>query len=257
MSGLMLCKAQSDVPYYIKEIGKNIYSIEELSYYLYNHLYLVDEDFFDDTLIDYIEKTLENSKVAFGLRQAIEHGATLSELVSFVIKTSGYYNAAEIQSFQKQLDLLRTSSTTERQKAKADILMSHKKYSMALDIYNKIIAHPEPDVSSYFYGNVYNNIGVIYANMFDFEEARSIFSRAFKINHDTLTLKHLIYSEIMCDDDLEKTLERYSISGEMIENCKREIATIKNDDMHMYHDNLSLEKCVDKIKQEYETQFLL
>ena len=54
MSGLMLTQTQSDVPYFIKEIGKNVYSIEELSYYLYNHLYLVDEDFFGDDLIEYI-----------------------------------------------------------------------------------------------------------------------------------------------------------------------------------------------------------
>ncbi|MFQ6932201.1 MAG: hypothetical protein ACLRR3_14785 [Eubacterium sp.] len=40
----------ADKPYYIKEINKNIYSIEELSYYLYNYLYLIDDQFFSDEL---------------------------------------------------------------------------------------------------------------------------------------------------------------------------------------------------------------
>jgi len=256
MSGLMLTQAQSDVPYYIKEIGKNVYSIEELSFYLYNHLYLVDEDFFNEELIEYIDNCLENSMVANGLKQAMEHSAPLSELVSFVIKASGYYNAEEIRIFQKQLDLLRTSTITQRQKAKADILMSHRKYSMALDIYNKIVMHPDPEESSVFYGNVYNNIGVIYANMFAFEEARDLFGRAYKINHSIATLRHLIYSDIMCDGNLEKTLERFSISSEMIESCKRDIDDVVNNGDDIFEYVSEPLKCIDLFKYEYEQEML-
>lgn len=256
MSGLMLTQTQSDVPYFIKEIGKNVYSIEELSYYLYNHLYLVDEDFFGDDLIEYIDEYLENSMVANGLKQAIEHGASLSELVSFVIKASGYYNAEEIRIFQKQLDLLRTSTITQRQKSKADILMGHRKFSMALDIYNKIVMHPDPEETSVFYGNVYNNIGVIYANMFAFEDARDLFQRAYKINHSIVTLKHLIYSDIMCDGNLEKTLERFSISSEMIENCKREIDAIRNEEYNFLDGESDISRCIDIFKYEYEQEML-
>ena len=257
MSGLIYSKAQSDVPYYIKEIGKNIYSIEELSFYLYNYLYLVDEDFFDEKLIDYIENQLDNTKVASGLRQAIEHDATLSEMVSVVIKNSGYHNANEIHDFQKQLDLLRASSMTERQKAKADILMNNRKFSMALDIYNKIAQNREPDISGEFYGNVYNNIGVVYANVFDFEQAKLYFSRAYSTNHDLLSLKHLIYAAIMLNEDLDKTLERYSISSDMVEKCKSDIEGIMKDENHLFSMDEDLEKYVENIKQEYENEFLI
>ena len=46
MSDITMCTLHSEKPYYITEINKNIYSIEELNYYLYNYLYLVDEEFF-------------------------------------------------------------------------------------------------------------------------------------------------------------------------------------------------------------------
>ena len=55
MSDITMCTLHSEKPYYITEINKNIYSIEELNYYLYNYLYLVDEEFFSESLIDYIE----------------------------------------------------------------------------------------------------------------------------------------------------------------------------------------------------------
>ena len=45
----------------VTEINKNIYSIEELNYYLYNYLYLVDEEFFSESLIDYIENELDEA----------------------------------------------------------------------------------------------------------------------------------------------------------------------------------------------------
>mgnify|MGYP000986260210 FL=1 len=51
MSDITMCTLHSEKPYYITEINKNIYSIEELNYYLYNYLYLVDEEFFSESLI--------------------------------------------------------------------------------------------------------------------------------------------------------------------------------------------------------------
>ena len=36
MNDITLCTMHTEKPYYIKEINKNIYSIEELSYYLFN-----------------------------------------------------------------------------------------------------------------------------------------------------------------------------------------------------------------------------
>ena len=43
MSGYILCQVKkAEKPFYIENISTNIYSIEELCYYLYNNLYLVD-----------------------------------------------------------------------------------------------------------------------------------------------------------------------------------------------------------------------
>ena len=86
MNRITLCTIHTEKPYYIKEINKHIYSIEELSYYLFNYLYLVDDSFFSDGLIDYIENELEQKTIASGLRQIIANKGTLCEKISFVIK---------------------------------------------------------------------------------------------------------------------------------------------------------------------------
>ena len=88
MSDITMCTLHSEKPYYITEINKNIYSIEELNYYLYNYLYLVDEEFFSESLIDYIENELKQTTIATGLRQALNKNGNLGEMIAFVIKNS-------------------------------------------------------------------------------------------------------------------------------------------------------------------------
>lgn len=86
MNYITLCTIHTEKPYYIKEVNKNIYSIEELSYYLYNYLYLIDDTFFSDTLIDYIENELKQTTIASGLKQIIAKKGELGEKLPLLLK---------------------------------------------------------------------------------------------------------------------------------------------------------------------------
>ena len=141
MSGLMLCTMQAQKPYFIKEINKNIYSVEELSYYLYNYLYLVEEKFFSDALIDYLEETLEQKSIADGLKHLADRGGNLGEKISFVVKNSGYYSSKEVEELERHLVMLNSKSSAERVKAKADLLMNNHKYNLAIVFYKNIVVH--------------------------------------------------------------------------------------------------------------------
>ena len=46
------------MPYYIENISTNIYSIEELCYYFYHNIYLLDETILNEHLCDWIRKEL-------------------------------------------------------------------------------------------------------------------------------------------------------------------------------------------------------
>ena len=139
MSDITMCTLHSEKPYYITEINKNIYSIEELNYYLYNYLYLVDEEFFSESLIDYIENELKQTTIATGLRQALNKNGNLGEMIAFVIKNSGYYTQKEADDLERHLVMLNSKTSAERIKAKADILLDNHKYNMAISFYQSII----------------------------------------------------------------------------------------------------------------------
>ena len=52
MSGYILCQVKrAKNPYYISNISTNIYSIEELCYYLYHNIYLLDETIINEQLL--------------------------------------------------------------------------------------------------------------------------------------------------------------------------------------------------------------
>ena len=56
MAGVILSRSKySDKPYYISNMSINIYSMEELCYYIYNNIYLIGTDLLEPGLISYIE----------------------------------------------------------------------------------------------------------------------------------------------------------------------------------------------------------
>ena len=51
MSGYILCQTKkAEHPYFVESISTNIYTIEELCYYLYHNLYLVDQTIINEDL---------------------------------------------------------------------------------------------------------------------------------------------------------------------------------------------------------------
>lgn len=230
MSGLMLCTMQAQKPYFVKEINKNIYSIEELSYYLYNYLYLVEDKFFGDALIDYLENTLELKSIADGLRQLGERKGKLGEKISFVVKNSGYYSQKEVDELERHLVMLNSKTSSERIKAKADILMENHKYNMAIIFYRNILNKGRSsELSEEFYGDVYNNLGVAYTRMFEYATAAACFRSAYNLSGKKEVLDSIIKADLM--DGNEKRLKldqsQYKLSDMAINKLRTEIMQVR------------------------------
>ena len=59
MGELLLChETIAALPYYIEETGINIYSMEELSYYISGNVYLLDHSFMCESLCTWGEKQM-------------------------------------------------------------------------------------------------------------------------------------------------------------------------------------------------------
>ena len=58
VSGYILCQTKrAKLPYFIENISTNVYSIEELCYYLYHNLYLIDQTIMNEGLCSWIQES--------------------------------------------------------------------------------------------------------------------------------------------------------------------------------------------------------
>ena len=137
----MLCSKKSDVPYRIADTDVDIYSIEELAYYLCNNVYFVDDSFFKQGLIDYIEKQLGLKKIAKRLKFAMGQKADFAELVMIIVAGSLYYNDQEIKTFERELKAISSKSMLERMKARADMLYENGRIGGAKQVYENILGN--------------------------------------------------------------------------------------------------------------------
>ena len=199
MAGLLLCRTRyAERPYYISNMGVNIYSLEELCYYIYNNIYLIGTDLFDEGLTDYISGELGEKELAEQLEFLITENAGLSELVMTVLRYVDYYSEEEIDALAGTIESLDTQNASERLKLRADNFLSNKRYSNAVHNY-EIIVYGQKDInlSDDFYGNVWHNMGVAYAGMFEFGDAVQCFKRAYALNSNDESLKASFAAEYL------------------------------------------------------------
>ena len=133
MGELLLCnEAIAAMPYYIEGVSINVYSIEELNYYIINNTYLLDDDFMSLELCTWIENHAHLPKLAMHLRTIISTNGRLSAFVTELLEYSGYCTKEELKNTHDALKELEEKSEFECLKIRA----GHK-LSRAYSVYRK------------------------------------------------------------------------------------------------------------------------
>lgn len=194
MSGLILCRTkEAKVPYCISNMDLNIYSLEELCYYIYNNIYLIGIDLVDAKLVEFIREEIGEVMLADRLAYLLEQKAGLAEIVITILKYVDYYNVGEIEEIREILETLNTQNVLERIKARADSFLGNKCYHGAIKNYSNIISSKRDiTLPGIFYAKVYHNMGVAYAKLFLFKQAIVCFEEAYKIGQHEESRKCVI-----------------------------------------------------------------
>ena len=93
MSGIILCRTGRALkPLVLEEPGVQIYSLEELCYYIYNNIYILTNAFLDEKLIAFIRTEIKEPLLADKLEQLKCENAGLAEAVVTILKYVDYYD---------------------------------------------------------------------------------------------------------------------------------------------------------------------
>ncbi len=225
MSGLLLCGKRTANPYVITESGVNIYSIEELCYYLYNNTYMVGIEFFSDELIRFIGEELELPSLAQKLKQKVDYNAGLEALVVEVMSSVGYYSTEEYKSIEATIRALGSKSKPERMKARADMLLDRKCYVSAASAYKDILGDTDEKYEAAFIANIWNNLGVVYSKQFMFEDAVNCYKMACDIDRQESYFDNLICAAIFSRSDklLLDITNQYLVGSDMLDHYLKAI----------------------------------
>lgn len=199
MAGVILSRSKyAEKPYYITNMSINIYSLEELCYYIYNNIYLIGTDLVDDGLISYIDNELEEPELAKQLQFLVSEEAGLSEIVMTILHYVDYYDNDEIEDLKEIIDGLDKQNATERLKLRADNFLNSRRYDSAIRNYELIVyGRRDESLPVDFYGNVWHNMGIAYVRMFFFREAEVCFKTAYEINNNVNSLKSSVIAKVL------------------------------------------------------------
>ena len=228
MSGYILCQVKkAEKPFYIENISTNIYSIEELCYYLYNNLYLVDSSLISSKFCTWLEEELELPKLAAKLKPYIGREAGLEEVLYPIFKEINYLTYEELKNLNSRMALLNQESPALRQKRKGDCLVENRMYVNAIRVYQKLIEKEDAAaISDEMRERIFHNQGCAYSYLFQMDKALDCFWMAWQVKKSEEALKTylLAYRSVHTQEDFEKTEDELKVEEPM----KKEVSEILN-----------------------------
>ena len=228
MGELFICNEPiAALPYYIEGIAWNVYSLEELCYYIENNTYLLDKDFMTEELCTWIGKEVKNLKLAERLRDIMRMDGRLSEFVSALLVESGYCPRETTKEIVRIVREMEEKSDFECNKLRADRLMEKEKYLSSIYEYKRLLDSNEAgEQSKELLGNIWHNLGTAYARLFLFQEANRCYEKAFALNQNPESLKESMLACKCLQKELDA--EYFGYETEIFAQRLDEIAKLNN-----------------------------
>jgi tetratricopeptide (TPR) repeat protein len=204
MGELLIChESIASLPYYVEGIGLNIYSMEELCYYISVNTYLLDRSFMNEELCTWVEKQMGIYKLAERLRDILRQQGLLSEFVLAILEYTGYSSMKERQDIAFIVRQMEEKSDFECNKIRADQLMEKEKYLSAIYEYKRLLdTERETKTEPALIGNIWHNLGTAYTRLFLFQEAARCYEQAYTLNQTGESLREcLMCYQCMHDEE--------------------------------------------------------
>lgn len=222
MGELILCnQSLAKLPYYLDHAALNIYSLEELGYYVENNLYVIGQEFMNEGLCTWAEQELKLGEMAEKLREILRKQGPLYEFVLCILSETGYCTKTALQQIAKALKEMEQKSEFECCKMRGDRYLESRKYISGIREYRKLLFikqknHADPVLT----GNIWHNMGTAYARLFLFQEAADCFLQAYGLGQNMESLRECLYAYRCMHDEKgfrKEAEENYLTEEEMHE----------------------------------------
>lgn len=263
------------VPYHFRLTKTNVYSIEEVCYYIRHNIYMMQEEIFDREFAMWIRNELHMDKTADKMEHLIQEHHDIKDIVVTICCSCDYYGEEEINDLIKIMEEIEKLPMYARRKRKGDNYLRCKSYEKAIEEYEKIfesdeILQAEPEV----YGDIFHNIGVAYVNIGEFHKASELFLKAYEKNGRDESVSQCLYALRLCKNvetfkklinDLDIPVEKQSLwekeyqmaqensaSGRTVVQIEKLYDLVKKGNVEEYYDKVH--RFIIDWKNEYRKQ---
>ena len=149
MARVILCETKPATTSYIFPNTRiEVFSYEELCYYIYNNAALLSAEHIGVPMIHWIRDELKLPELSESLRQLKEkEGTDLTDLATTILTFREYYSIPEVKEFILKLERMKNLSVPEFRKLQADGFLRYHKYLKALSVYDEILEQIEKQLA--------------------------------------------------------------------------------------------------------------
>ena len=182
MGRVWLCEeGTAEHPFFLEEEGVNLYSFEELCFYLYKNTGTLPESFYNEKLCQWIGEELGLEGLSARLLQGIGQERSGCWCTGQILQEGGFYNSREVEEALVTAERMENKGPLDRAKLRGDRLLKAEKYKDAVSEYRKIILQAEEgQENGMAIGCIWHNIGTAYARQMLFEQAAECYGKAYQ-----------------------------------------------------------------------------
>lgn len=275
MSRVILCETKEATTSYIFPNTRiEVFSYEELCFYIYNNIALVSEEYIATPMFNWLETQLGLHDLAESLREIKEKDTTdLTDLLAAILTYREYYTIEEVKDFIFQMERMKGLSKPQFRKMQADGFLRYRKYLKALAIYDEILEQNKDLNQDEFLSSIYHNRAVALAFNFELEEAAKCYLKAYELSGNQRSLYEylLLMATMKSRDDIEILAKYYKVDEmvldiyDAIEDAETDVigsAVYHRMQKAMYHyekNNLTdfnkrMDTVIEKLKEEFREQ---
>lgn len=222
MGKFILCAGPlAKEPYHFALTNTNVYSLEELGYYLYHNIYTISLRTFDQAFFKWVAFELKREDLAEKWKKICEVSSDIKDIVVSILCATDYFTKLEIESLIKTVDRINGLLPVQRKKMEADNYLKYEEYEKALQVYKEIVmSDSAKQLSAVDFGNMLHNMAVIHVQLKAFEQAEREFKQAYSLNQNEESLREYFYLLKLQQKETEfmQQVLEYDLSEEKVQS---------------------------------------
>ena len=275
MGRVILCETKPSATSYIFPNTKiEVFSYEELCYYIYNNIALISEEHISTPMFSWIREELSLDGLADTLiRLKEKDGTDLTDLLTAILTYREYYSIAEVKDFILRRERMKNLSAVRFRKLQADGFLRYHKYLRALSIYDEILEQNRDMKNVELLGAIYHNRAVALANNFELEGALDSYLKSYELTGNSKSIYEylLLMATMKQREDIETLAKFYNVEDRVddiyyaIDDAKKDVVgspiyhRMEKAIYHFEKNNLTdfnerMDTVIDKLKQEFRGQ---